>query len=525
MNKNKIMTQSSKQLCHKSWAKSILFSGLIGFNFLITYNAEASLSDETADRYLIEDFTPQDIINEFVKKHPGFELSDIRDAISNINSISDNLLERTNALLEILNTCVPEMNQAGIRNEELSVFISLNTMGITVDELKDKLERKKIAYKLVKNHPSFNLYRISNTLSHIQGTPDDNLFDYINNWATEVKAFKIHPDKSSSFIYSQPDGITINELKVNLERKKIAYKFAAAHPEFKDSTIYYALSHIEKATDDEILGFLEEWTQKFLEATGSNYTFPCFINYFARKKNTYDFFRFRDKVNVAEKTLKELKNITPSFIAMILSYKDFYPQELLAFINQLERKVQELEFYKDNLFCFIDSIIINNPDIDIDKLEKILVAILKIETTNLLHNITSNDEFKTNEINLAYELLSSSRMRAPGVIYHIGKLISLYSLLDMTMRSIVGTNGDPEYEETDAYKDNEEKFKSLTYKEQLRLKLEYSLKTDSFKDATDAQIKKIWEMFEILDYDSQKRKIDNQKKNIKNAAAEQKDEI
>jgi len=91
--------QNNGRTGRKSWMKSILFSGLIGFNFLTISNGYGALTN-TED--LLEDSSLQERINEFVKEHRGFEFNHIYQAILNINSIPDNLLERTNALLEIL---------------------------------------------------------------------------------------------------------------------------------------------------------------------------------------------------------------------------------------------------------------------------------------------------------------------------------------------------------------------------------------------------------------------------------------
>jgi len=757
MNKNKIIAQASKQaskqLCHKSWAKSILFSGLIGFNFLTISDGYGAFTyiKNLAERnynYVKETFIRSNKIAKLAENHPGFNYNSTKYTLLSIKDIHDRLdkfiIELTpeanklkmnyfqlsnyildqmafsdkvtiddlknkltlkkiayeltenhpgfnpysiecfllntkgnpDALFHFIDSWATEMNELGIYNEVFSNFLSTQPYGITIPELRDELERKKIAIKLTKNHPGFDPYHISYVLSHIQG-PYNKLFTSIDIWATQMNRLGMTDYEFSKFISIQYWGINIKELGKRLTLAKRIYKLAKNYHSFSPYHLSYTLSCVS-GSHNKILSFLKEWAPKFFKATGNKLTFPSFmneltINYqtqnnrsmnfsilekkvrnaaqiFEKHKNfaPYSmamilsnkdwpptqllgflnkyvpkmleatgnddiFYRFIDslilnkpsityselerKVATAIKTIKKYKKFSPHSIAKLILYKDWHHTQLFGFLNKLKQKALEETCNENAFFDFIFYMIKNRPNITISELEKKVDTALQIfkelnkdfkqhnnffhgmkrviltiddtnnqlpeflskwkqqmnekvsynkfytnianlakpgitfpelekeltklanrsereleeSTINKLINIANDSEFKTREINLVYELLRFLRIRYTSVINEIKTRCLLPSLLEMTIKAILGTNGDPEYEETgeyektDEYTKNKIEFKSLPYKRQLELQLKYLLSMYEVKDVKDAtdeqtnnQINNIWKMFNQL---------------------------
>ena len=208
---------TSKQLRQKSWTKSILFSGLIGFNFLTSDAFSSFNMDIDNDR--------KARINEFVKEHPGFDPCNIGYALSRIK-VEDGQSEAQlqNQFFNLLDEWTPKISELGWDNSRFSKFIFNQAAwhnGITIAELEQKLQLENRINEFVKEYPGFDPFRISYALSHIKGSYDE-FFDFLNEWTPKISELGWDNRKFSGFIFAQANlhnEITIAKLEQKLKKE------------------------------------------------------------------------------------------------------------------------------------------------------------------------------------------------------------------------------------------------------------------------------------------------------------------
>ena len=154
---------TSKQLRQKSWTKSILFSGLIGFNFLTSDAFSSFNMDIDNDR--------KARINEFVKEHPGFDPWDISCALSSINGSYDKFFA-------FLNEWISNETYSNDAWNFLICYITEKKPNITIQEL-DKIIN--IAIRKINPKHNWGVNIILDILFNIKD-PNNELPEFLDIW-------------------------------------------------------------------------------------------------------------------------------------------------------------------------------------------------------------------------------------------------------------------------------------------------------------------------------------------------------